>query len=225
MISEHNEKIDDIITNINDEENLILNEELNENIFENQILNKSISDDSDLIESESDTTKDEFNVLYQFHTNKHKREGKHSLKRDIIFNGKKDEKTVSDAPDTHQSTASYKLESGSIFEFESKNNEEYVNQKQLSKDVFDVLSKNTNIDFNTNRRKPNKITFNEYYILLLNNLRMNYTNSELFVELAYYFTDNIFNMFKLLDKRHATIIIKELKQKGYLKDLDNINFI
>ena len=67
--------------------------------------------------------------------------------------------------------------------------------------------------------------FNEYYNLLLNKLHLKYTNSEIFVELSYFFTDNIFNMYKLLDKNSATIIIKELMQKGYLKNLQNVNFL
>ena len=61
--------------------------------------------------------------------------------------------------------------------------------------------------------------FNSYYQMLLTNLKYKYTKSEIFVTLSYYFTDNIFNMFKLLDKKHATIIIMELKNKGYLEDI------
>ena len=183
MINKDNNNLENDI--INDDENFILNEELNESF---------IDDEFDVPEIEN--IKEDFNLLYQFHVNKHKREGKHSLKRDVIFKGKidKDNKNIEENVDTnHSSTNNYKLESGSIFEFESKNNEEYVNQKQLSIDVFEVLSTCTDIDFNSNRRKPNKQSFNEYYILLLSKLRLKYTNSELFVELAYYFTDNIFN--------------------------------
>jgi hypothetical protein len=60
--------------------------------------------------------------------------------------------------------------------------------------------------------------------MLLDNIGKEYTKSEIFVELAYYFTDNMFNMFKLLDKEYATQIIIELKESGYLHNL-NINFI
>jgi hypothetical protein len=81
------------------------------------------------------------------------------------------------------------------------------------------------LDFKQNRRKPNKETFNNYYNLLLKELGFRYTKSEIFVELSYYFTDNIFNMFKLLDKKPATIIIKELMQKGYLKNINGIDFL
>ena len=59
--------------------------------------------------------------------------------------------------------------------------------------------------------------------MLLTNIDKQYTQSEIFVELSYYFTDNIFNMYKLLDKKYATSIIKELREKGFLNNLD-INF-
>ena len=59
--------------------------------------------------------------------------------------------------------------------------------------------------------------------MLLYNIDKQYTQSEIFVELSYYFTDNIFNMYKLLDKKYATSIIKELREKGFLNNLD-INF-
>ena len=61
--------------------------------------------------------------------------------------------------------------------------------------------------------------------MLLNNIGNKYSKSEIFVELSFYFTDNIFNMFKLLDKEYATRIIVELKQRGHLANLNNINFI
>lgn len=211
--------------------------ETNEIIEENNIEEISIAEelendvnlllDENIDDNEENEENSKINILYNFHTNKHKREGKHALKRDVIFNGKIDKKQKDDYTDSIDNpfNSSYKIDSGSIFEFESKNNEEFVNQRELSNDVFNTLKKYTDLDFSINRRKPNKQSFNEYYILLLNKLRPKYTNSELFVELSYFFTDNIFNMFKLLDKKHATSIIKELKSKGYLKNLDNIKFI
>ncbi len=53
-----------------------------------------------------------------------------------------------------------------------------------------------------NRRKPSKSDFNHYYFLLKTHLKdESFTNIELFNELAIYFSDNIFNMFKLLDNK------------------------
>ena len=193
-----------------------------------------IEDDDELFDGESDeiddyiggppsqTKEERFNLLYHLNTNKHKQEGKHSLKRDTIFKGKLEEKRDEDTYGFE--TDSDYSDLNTFFNYESEQYSSNVEQNNLTKDVYGVLSEKTELDFRQNRRKPNKETFNRYYNLLLKELGFRYTKSEIFVELAYYFTDNIFNMYKLLDKRPATIILKELKQKGYLKDLDDLNF-
>ena len=56
------------------------------------------------------------------------------------------------------------------------------------------------------------ITFNTYYTILKSNLKNeSFTNIELFNELAVYFSDNLFNMFKLLDNNWRNLIISELQ--------------
>lgn len=171
-----------------------------------------------------DNELDDFELLYKLNTNKHRQDGKHKLKRDTLFKGKEEKKqTDMDISDSTDSNADYN-DIVNFFKHESDSYEEYVEQNNLTKDVHDVLIDKTNIDFTQNRRKPNRITFNNYYNILLSELGFQYTKSEIFVTLSYYFTDNIFNMFKLLDKVPATIIIKELKNKGYLKNLDGIKF-
>jgi len=165
---------------------------------------------------------EKFDLLYHFNTNKHRQEGKHRLKRDTIFKGKLEKKPDEDGYGMEQDDYG---DISTFFDYESEQYSNNLEQNNLTKDVYEVLNKQTNLDFKQNRRKPNKETFNNYYNLLLKDLGFRYTKSEIFVELSYYFTDNIFNMFKLLDKRPATIIIKELNQKGYLKDLDGINFL
>lgn len=171
---------------------------------------------------------DEMDVMFKFNTNKHKIEGKHALKRDTIFKGKIED-NLEDSEHYTQNDFNMNdglpIEAGTAYEFESKHNEEYVGRLNLSKDVYKLLDEETELDFSTNRRKPNRQAFNDYYTLLLDNIGKEYTKSEIFVELSYYFTDNIFNMFKLLDKEYATQIIVELKQSGYLNNLNNINFI
>jgi hypothetical protein len=152
------------------------------------------------------------------------------LKRDTILNGKINE----EQPDAEDETgftgfeySSYEnhIDHGSIFEEDSRNASEQHNRKKLSEDIYHLLKNNTDLDFKSNRRKPNKATFNNYYKMLLMNIDSQYTKSEIFVELAYYFTDNIFNMYKLLDKKYATIIIIELREKGFLTNLNSINFM
>lgn len=185
-------------------------------IDDNEFINSE--DVEEIAESEN------FDLIYKLNTNKHRQEGKHRLQRDTIFKGKIEVKDATpENKENSDQNSSY--DSVNIFDIQYNDNDDYLNQNNLTKDVFRVLSEKTNIDFKQNRRKPNKEVFNNYYNLLLKELGFRYTKSEIFVELSYYFTDNIFNMFKLLDKRPATIIIKELSQKGYLKNLDGVNFL
>jgi hypothetical protein len=214
------------------EDDIELDEELNDDIDEDLDEDYDLEDDD--FDGESDeeeydsyidkppTKEEKFDLLYHLNTNKHRQEGKHRLKRDTIFKGKLDKKTDDDMYGFEQDDYG---DISTFFDYESEQYSNNIEQNNLTKDVYEILNKKTDLDFNQNRRKPNKETFNNYYNLLLKELGFRYTKSEIFVELSYYFTDNIFNMFKLLDKRPATIIIKELNQKGYLKNLDGINFL
>jgi len=221
-------------------------ENLDENIDENLDLDEfnlddvldefsnDIDDIDDLEEDSIETFNDEIeedsddDIMVKFNTNNHKIEGKHSLARDTIFKGKVEDNTEQSEYYSTQDEFSIDglpIEIGTSYEFESKYHEEYIGRLNLSRDVYDLLSDKTELDFSSNRRKPNRQAFNDYYRMLLDNIGKDYTKSEIFVELSYYFTDNIFNMFKLLDKEYATQIIVELKQSGYLSNLNNINFI
>ena len=217
-----------------------LDEDLNESFDDLDILDDDTldnsSDDSDLINDtfdeiiEEEDEEDDVDIMVKFNTNNHKIEGKHSLSRDTIFKGKIEENSEyleynTFQPDDINLTDGLPIEVGSSYEFESKYYEDYMDRLNLSRDIYDLLKEKTELDFSSNRRKPNKQAFNVYYKILLNNIGKDYTKSEIFVELSYYFTDNIFNMFKLLDKEYATQIIIELKQRGYLNNLNNINFI
>lgn len=184
-------------------------------------------DETESGESDDENVNDDIDIMFKFNTNNHKIEGKHSLKRDTIFKGKIEHKSQEHSYITEDYSQSdgFPIEAGSAYEFESKHNDEYVSRLDLANDVYILLQNNTELDFTSNRRKPNRQAFNDYYRMLLNNLGKKYSKSEIFVELSYYFTDNIFNMFKLLDKEYATQIIYELKQSGYLDNLNNINFI
>jgi len=200
--------------------NLELDEEIIEEI--------NIEIDEELSEPiiEEDT---EFDIMFKGTANKHKLEGTHSLKRDTIFMGKLDEEVEEGMEDTTMfpdfDTDNYNIERGSSYEMESRHYEDYYYQQCLTQDIYSILGEKTEIEFVENRRKPNKLTFNNYYQMCITELGHKYTKSEIFVELSYYFTDNIFNMFKLLNKKNATGIILELKDKGYLTDIGNINFI
>ena len=146
---------------------------------------------------------------------KHKLEGKHSLKYDSIFKGKKedplDEEDGMGYFETHHKEA-IEVDRSSNYYFESIDNEKYIRSKQVKERVYEVLEKNTSINFLNNRRKPSRSDFNQYYNILKDNLQSeSFTNVELFNELSVYFSDNLFNMFKLLDKKWRNILILELQ--------------
>ncbi len=170
-------------------------------------------DDLDLkleIEVEKVVESDEDIVL-----SKHKIEGKHSLKYDSIFKGKKEE--VVDEDDTSDLFSGYyketiEVDRGSNYHFESIDNEMYIRTKLVKERVYFVLGEYTSISFLNNRRKPSRVDFNNYYSLLKNHLKdESFTNVELFNELSVYFSDNLFNMFKLLDNKWRNLIINELQ--------------
>lgn len=217
-MNQNEDFLDDLNEDLLDiEESISVEDSVDESVLESSIV-------------EDDDEQSDVDIMFKFNTNNHKIEGKHALKRDTIFKGKIDEDPNQideffNIQDEININDGLPIEVGTNYEFESKHNEEYVNRQHLSKDVYDMLSKNTELDFTCNRRKPNRQAFNDYYKMLIDNIGKEYTKSEIFVELSYYFTDNIFNMFKLLDKEYATQIIIELKQAGYLDNLNNINFI
>ena len=217
-----------------DEDDEIFNDEIDDELPEVQPeddLEEPLDEEELVQEDLSPVEEDDSDVMFKFNTNNHKIEGKHSLKRDTIFKGKLDGEPGQgpdeyfQLPEEININDGLPIEVGSNYEFESKYHEEYIDRQNLSKDVHKMLSEKTDLDFNCNRRKPNRQAFNDYYKMLLDNLGQRYTKSQIFVELSYYFTDNIFNMFKLLDKEYATQIIIELKQSGYLDNLNNINFV
>jgi len=164
----------------------------------------------------------DFEIMFKQTANKHKLEGTHALKRDVILKGKKEESTTDQEL---QDSTEYYNDSYKIEDYDSYHSEDAVYKKNLIKDIYNILDKKTDIDFLANRRKPNRKTFNDFFDMCLNDLSTKYTKSEIFVELSYYFTDNIFNMFKLLNHKNATSIIMELQEKGYLSDIGGINFI
>jgi hypothetical protein len=168
-----------------------------------------ISEDDSEIDSEIEISKDDV-IL-----SKHKVQGKHSLKYDSIFKGKKDEKLEEEDGDQANMyfNEKFEVDKSSFFYVESYDNEFYIRQKNIKEKVYNVLLDHTSINFLNNRRKPSKSDFNHYYYLLKANLEQDgFTNIELFNELSVYFSDNLFNMFKLLDNKWRNLIIVELQE-------------
>lgn len=185
-----------------------------------------IDDDDDDDDSEDES--DDKDVVLS----KHKVEGKHSLKYDSIFKGKKedplDENDYSGDNFTNFNKDTIEIDKTSTYHQESMNNEAYIRGKQVKEKVYNVLKEHTNINFMNNRRKPSRVDFNSYYELLKKHLKQeSFTNVELFNELSVYFSDNLFNMFKLLDNKWRNMIIDELQdhigKNNQSKEIQNRN--
>lgn len=144
---------------------------------------------------------------------KHTAEGKHSLKYDSIFKGRKEDNDQEDEFERMAPTEHFEVDKSSLHWVESIDNENYVKDKRVKERVYEILRDHTDISFLSNRRKPSKSDFNRYYFLLKTHLKQdNFTNVELFNELSIYFSDNLFNMFKLLDNKWRNMIIQELQE-------------
>lgn len=176
----------------------------NENEIEEQLVD---SDEEDILEEDILEEDVDFS--------KHKIQGKHSLKYDSIFKGKKEDPLTDEDFET---TATYynenfEVDKGSIYWFESMDNENYVKQKKVQEKVYEVLTTHTKLNFLNNRRKPSKSDFNNYYFLLKTHLKdEGFSNTEMFNELSVYFSDNYLNMLKLLDNKWRNLIFDELAE-------------
>lgn len=174
------------------------------------------------IDENGDITNDDtdFDIIFKETSNKHKLDGRHSLKDDTILKGNNE--TNSDEND------------GSYAEFNDLNfnpindifsDDDVIYNKELSEDIYNILIEHTEHDMLQPRTKPNKIIFNNYLDICINNTNRKYNKSEIFVELSTYFTDNIFNMFKLLSKENTVAIMKELRKEGYIENIGTVDFI
>jgi len=202
---------------IDDDDSLEISIEINEDDF-------NISDNDESVDSD-DVENDK-----SVEISKHKSEGKHSLKYDSIFKGKKEEPVSEDGPDNISTFVkdNIEIDKTSSYYKQSVDYEAYIREKKVKEKVYDVLKNKTSLSFTSNRRKPSRIDFNKYYRLIKKELNdENFTNVELFNELSVYFSDNLFNMFKLLDNKWRTSIIDELQEhigKGSnSKDVTNRN--
>jgi hypothetical protein len=159
---------------------------------------------------------------------KHQIQDKHRLKYDSIFKGKKEDPMDDFEMMTSGFNETFEVDRQSNYWFESIDNENYVRDKQVKEKVYEVLRNNTDLNFQNNRRKPSKVDFNNYYSLLKNHLSGdNFTNVELFVELSVYFSDNLFNMFRLMDSKWKNMIVAELQnhigKQSYSNEIMNRN--
>lgn len=209
------EDFNDIDFNSDDDEIIDLKIEITEGDDDLEIITDIISD------IDEDMALDE--------VSKHKQDGKHSLKYDSIFKGRKDDEVDEDnIINDSYFNETFDLDKTSSFYFETRDNETYLREKRIKEKVYDVLTTKTKLNLLNNRRKPSKIDFNSYYSILKRELiNERFSDVELFNELAVYFSDNLFNMFKLLDNCWRNSIINELQdhigKKEQSKEVMNRN--
>ena len=161
--------------------------------------------------------------------NKHKQLDKHRLPWDSIFKGKKMESDQLD--DSHPDFMIPKHdkithEVGGSGWFESYDPAEYDRLKKLKERVYEIILTKTDVNIKTIRRKPGRNDFNKFFKTLVNNLDMKqYSHSEVFYELSYYFSDNLYNMFKLLEQKWGGKIVQELVAKYNISGIDDLDFV
>jgi hypothetical protein len=206
------EVLDEVIEIEEDLDDLIISDE------ENLEVTETLEDDPIVDETPSEV------IL-----SKHTINRKHSLSYDSIFKGKKEDPLTEDETDFSSTfNETFEVDKSSIYWYESVDNENYIKEKRIKEKVYEVLANHTDINFLNNRRKPSRSDFNHFYFLLKTNLQgENFTNVEIFNELAVYFSDNLFNMFKLLDNKWRNLIISELQEhigkQPYSKEVMNRN--
>lgn len=155
--------------------------------------------------------------------------GKHSLAYDTIYKGKKDVSTDEEEEVQHiikNAGGSLDINDDVIGDGELKSTVDYFRNTRLKREIKRLLTEFTDIDFHAPRRKPSKSDFNAYFQMLLMELHeYGYTKTEIFIELSGYFSDNIWNIFLLLDNKFSNVIIAELKDKYGIEDINKIDFI
>lgn len=194
-------------------ENKIHNDDI-KNSNDEDIEDFIIEDDDNMdiiIEIEEDGLVDKKDTEEDIVLSNHKIEGKHSLKYDSIFKGRKDDPL--DEYELEYNSNAIEVDKSSLYHQESIDNENYVRAKLVKERIYEVLGNKTTLSFTSNRRKPSKIDFNIYYGLLVRELKKDsFTHIEMFNELSVYFSDNLFNMFKLLDNKWRNLLINELQE-------------
>lgn len=201
----------------NSEENIEFEELTEENQIEDIFLENQEIEEDPIIEE----------IIEKI--SKHKEPEKHKLNYDTIFKGKKEEALDECYIEVASKQQTYELDMSSGYSFERENPVEYNRLSNLRKEMYDIIVNYIKLNIKTTRRKPARTEFNKNYGILVSKLEMTtYSYSEVFIEFAYYFSDNIENMFKFLDKEWGGKIAQELARKGNIrgtKKLDDIDFL
>lgn len=198
----------------------------NDDLFEN-IDSQYESDDIDDIDSldENMPRKGRKKTPKQPVENKGKLLNKHSLNQDTIFRStfiKKEE----DEEEYYTSGGNYDIDPSSTIFTDSHDNEDYIRLKFLKEKINDHLVNHTEFDLTNNRKKPSKERFNEVFSeLIVKYAADGYSETEIFVEYAPYFSEDLFAMFKMLDKKYSLPILENIMRNFNYKNIDGVEFI
>lgn len=154
--------------------------------------------------------------------------GKHSLKRDNIFKPTETIK-LKEFDDNEYINEyvydSFQIDSTNQLHYNTDNNEDELRLNSMREKIRYLMEQHTELNLGSKRRKPARTDFNVYYQMCLNELsEYGYSKTEIFLELAGYFTiESYWNMFLLLEKKYADDIISELGQKYGLNVIKNMD--
>ena len=207
--------MDNNIINLTD----LINDAENENEDIESIVDEMVEDDMD----EDDVDDEDDETIF---TSKHKASGKHSLGYKTFV---KEEKKIDEDDfemnlllETAEATETNR---GSAYYIESIENDNYVKNKKVAEKIYNYLLENTDMNFLMPRRKTSIANFNNIFFKLINLLKgENCSKIVIFHELAYYYSDNLRNMFKMLDEQYKMLILAELEtylgKKTRSKEID-----
>lgn len=193
--------------------NIDESEDENNFVNDNEFIDDEDDNDIDISEFGYDEDEDESDEVTETVTkvSKHKEKGKHALRYDSIFKGKKHEDVDNEHIIDIQTT--FNADNETSNGLEQRDQVEYERLKKLQTEIHDVMVSMGKINIDMPRRKPSKVEFNRMFAEIVKTLDMDqYSYSEVFTLYAYNFSDNLENLFKLLDKEWGGKISLELKE-------------
>jgi hypothetical protein len=145
----------------------------------------------------------------------------HRLKYDSIFKGKKNDMA------TDEFNPDFLVQKQTTFDLvDFHSSEDNYRISQLEEIIYQFVIEKTTIDMTASRRKPGRSEFNKYIQMLTEYVDLSlYTHGDIFCIFSTYFSDNLFSMFRLLDKKWGAIVAKELKNVFNNKDFDGFEIV
>ena len=181
-------------------------------------LEEDITESDEVIESD-EVDEDEEEV--ESPVKKKNRFNNHRLKYDSILKGKKHDVNADEF------SQDFLVPKQTSFDLIDHNNsEDSFRICELEEIIFEFVKDKTTVDITAPRRKPGKVEFNKYMLALCSYIDTSlYSYGEIFTVFSVYFSDNLFSMFKLLDKKIGAVVAKELNIIIENKDFDQFEVV